>query len=66
MQTVYEAIDGWVSAGSSEWLAKVGFAHRDLQLANYRAVRRMSRLSSALAAVTIWQTLAWMAALLVH
>lgn len=66
VRAVYDAVDGWAASGSAEWLANVGFAHRALQLANDRAVRRMSCLSSALAAVTILQAVAWMAALLIH
>lgn len=65
-RTVYEAIDGWAAPGSSEWLAKVGFAHRDLQVANDAAVHRMSRLSGGLAVMTVCQAFAWMTALLVH
>jgi hypothetical protein len=49
--------DGWAAAG---------FAHQALHKENAPSVRRMSRLSGLLAALMVCQTLAWLAALVVH
>lgn len=52
-------------SGTFAWLAEAGFAHQALQEQNAERVRRMSRLSGVLALLTICQTGAWLAALLV-
>ena len=48
------------------WLAAAGFTHQALHTENTARVRRMSSLSGALAALMVVQTLAWLAALVVH
>ena len=49
-----------------DWLAAAGFAHRAVHTRNTPRVRRMSWLLGALAALMVAQTLAWLAALVVH
>jgi hypothetical protein len=53
-------------ADTCGWLAAAGFAHQTLHTKNTERARRMSRLSGALAALMVTQTLAWLAALVVH
>jgi hypothetical protein len=63
-RAVYEALGGGhASSDAAESLAAVGLAHQELHSANDQAVRLMSTLSGALAALMVWQTLAWTAAL---
>jgi len=57
---------GSPDAGVDGWLTRIGFAHQELQEANATRVRRMSALSGMLAFLAVCQTLAWIAALLVH
>jgi hypothetical protein len=64
-RAIYEALRGPAVADVAELLVTVGLAHQKLRSTNDEAVRRMSRLSGALAALTVWQTLAWTGALVV-
>jgi hypothetical protein len=48
------------------WLAAAGFGYQALHTRNAPRARRMSWLSGALAALMVAQTLAWLAALVIH
>jgi hypothetical protein len=53
-------------AGTLGWLAAAGYSYQALHEDNVARVRRMSWLSGALGALMVAQTLAWLAALVVH
>jgi len=66
---LYDQLSGQAAAeapGASDWLARAGFAHQVLHDENAERVRRMSWLSGLLAVLMVCQTLAWLAALVVH
>lgn len=65
-RAIYEALRRPAVADATELLVRVGLAHQKLHSANDEAVRRMARLSGALSALTVGQTLAWTAALVVR
>lgn len=50
-------------AGTLGWLAAAGFGYQRLREENAHIVTRMSRLSGALGAMMVFQTLAWLTAL---
>ncbi len=66
---LYDQLCGQVAAeapSACDGLAAAGFAHQALHDENAERVRRMSQLSGLLAALMVCQTLAWLAALVVH
>ena len=52
--------------GRLGWLVSAGYLFHDLRAENAASITRMSRLSAALGALMVVQTLAWLAALAVN
>jgi hypothetical protein len=69
-RALYDGLDAQASSEASAktlaWLVAAGFSYQALHEENRARVRRMSRLSGVLAALMVAQTLAWLAALVVH
>lgn len=62
---VYEQASAEAQEDTLGWLAAAGYGYQELREENTAKVRRISRLSGALAALMIVQTLSWLAALAV-
>lgn len=66
---LYSALYEQAAAEADEetlgWLAGAAFTYQDLRAENQARVRRMSRLSGALALLMVAQTLAWLTSLAV-
>jgi hypothetical protein len=65
-RSLYDQAAAESEAGTLGWLAAAGFGYQELRTSNATRVRRMTAISGVLAALTVLQTLFWLAAIAVQ